>query len=242
MKNTLTIALLAGALLATPALAQDSESKKDAAKRALAAIELPEKAKGLRDSGMGDGEVADALSAVEEAGLPAEDAAELIDAAASSEDGDAWQGNFGSFVKSQVQDGKRGKELAAAIHAEKAARKADKEAQKAAGTWKGNGNKAEKGNGNKAEKGNSDEARVKGKDKAEDGKARGADKAEDAKARGKEEAEDAKARGAEKKTLGQSNSKGPEKKDAASSRGSGSGKGDGNGKGGGNGKGKGKGQ
>ena len=234
MKNTLTIALLAGALLATPALAQDSEPDKAAAKRALAAIELPEKAKGLRDSGMDAGEVADALGAVEEAGLSAEDATALIDAAASSEDGDAWQGNFGSFVKSQVQDGKRGKELAAAIHAEKAARKADKEAQKAAGTWKGNGNKAEKGN--------SDEARGKGKDKAEDGKARGADKAEDGKARGADKVEDGKARGAEKKTLGQGNSKGPQKKDAASSRGSGGGKGDGNGTGGGKGGGKGKGK
>ena len=166
---------LAAALFATPAMAQDDDKKKADAKRALAAIELPEKAKGLRDSGMDDAEVAEALTAAEKAGVSAADTIVIIDAAESAEDGDAWQGNFGSYVKSQVESGKRGKELAEAIHAEKAVRKADKEAQKAAGTWKGKGDK--------------------GAEKAEAGKARGAEKKEAGKAKGAEKKDAASGKG-----------------------------------------------
>jgi hypothetical protein len=183
--------ILAGALLATPVMAQDG--KKDASKRILDAIALPEKAEALRGSGMSADEVRGALDAAEMAGVSATETTELIDAATSSEDGDAWQGNFGSYVKSQLDSGLRGQELAEAIKAEKSVRKADKEAAKAAGTWKG---RSGEGKAKGAEK--AAEAKAKGADKAADAKAKGADKAADAKAKGTEKAAEARAKGADK--------------------------------------------
>lgn len=113
----------------------------DAAQQALAAIALPAKAQALRTSGMSDGEVTSALNATNEAGFDAGQAGELLDAAQSKGDGDVWEGGFGTWVKAQLNDGKRGKVLAEALKKEQTTRKQARDAAKAAGTWKGSGDK-----------------------------------------------------------------------------------------------------
>lgn len=189
--------LAAATLWATPALADHHEEKKAEAaeraeaaaekgaektaeaktlsdedrKRLMSALDLPEKADRLRKSGMADEEVAGALDAVKGAGLDASAANELLDAADSKGNGDAWQGNFGSWVRTQLDEGKRGQDLSEAIRAEREVRKAAKEQAKADGTWKGRGQGKDKAE-EMAGKGKDDEAKGKGKGGDSPGKAR----------------------------------------------------------------------
>jgi|GEM_PF-4183351 len=185
MKTRLWL-LAAAALWATPALAENAGDTTQAgedmgksamakagdagasAKRVMDAVQLPAKASKLRNGGMSNDEVAGALDAAKDAGLTAGDAGMLLDAADAGADGDAWQGNFGSWVKSQLDEGKRGQDLAGAIAAEKDNRKASKEAAKADGSW---------GQAKKAEAGKAADAMGKAADKAADSTSKSAGRA-----------------------------------------------------------------
>ncbi|MEZ4236938.1 MAG: hypothetical protein R3F59_12460 [Myxococcota bacterium] len=82
------------------------------------AIALPGAAQALRERRVGADEVALAVRAARDHGLPAGDAADLLGEGARGERLD----NFGHFVQTQLDAGLRGQALAQAIHEEKARR------------------------------------------------------------------------------------------------------------------------
>jgi hypothetical protein len=107
-------------LLAAAAPAQDSSaSPRD---EILAAAELPRKAQALRDKGVDRAEVRKAIEATKERRLEARERRELLEAAARAVDEHGPVDNFGAFVRTQLDKGLRGRELAAAIRAEHQAR------------------------------------------------------------------------------------------------------------------------
>ena len=120
--STRLLTMLAGALLATPAMAQDGADSQ----RLLDAIELPGKAETVRAAGMSASEVSEALSAAKANGLGATGALGLL--GASSAVGDAFRGSFGAYVSEQLAAGKRGQDLADAILAETTTRRGGAEA------------------------------------------------------------------------------------------------------------------
>jgi len=111
MKWTFTIPATVLALGTTLAIAGPSTDLR-------VATDLPLRAHQLREDGVPNAEVEEAVTAAEDAGLPAAETAEVLAAEVEAEQKHGRIDNFGSFVKSQLKEGKRGKELAAAIHAE----------------------------------------------------------------------------------------------------------------------------
>jgi hypothetical protein len=109
----------------------------------VAASELPAKAQALREAGVKPAEVKAALAAVREADLPADEAGDVLDESTDAVRKNGNVDNFGQFVKSKVEEGLRGKELAEAIHAEHAER----------GMGKGRGKGPPDGKGPDGEKG-----------------------------------------------------------------------------------------
>jgi hypothetical protein len=108
---------------ALPVMAQGG--KEDAAaKRAevLAAIDLPKSAQALRKEGVDKAEVKEALRAAKGKKAKAKDTKALLDESAKAVKENGRIDNFGAFVKSKLNEGLRGRELAAAIHAEHKAR------------------------------------------------------------------------------------------------------------------------
>lgn len=90
---------------------------------ATADLDLPRHAQELRDAGVPADQVREALHAQRDADVKAEDASEALHAEKERIDkGEKPMENFGAFVKGKVAEGVRGKDLAAAIHAEHAAR------------------------------------------------------------------------------------------------------------------------
>ena len=184
-------------------------AEKSARERALDAILLPDQADDLRRGGMKNEEVEEALEVLEEKGATASEARDVLDAGETDGDGDAWEGNFGSWVRTQVEDGKRGKELSEAVRAEKETRREHKRAMKEAGTWTGGGDEDDK-DGGKPEHAGKDGEHGKpehaGKD-GEHGKSGEHGKPENAgKEMGAEKKAAGKEMGAEKKAAGQSKS------------------------------------
>ncbi|MEN8148863.1 MAG: hypothetical protein ABFS86_03515, partial [Planctomycetota bacterium] len=144
--------LLLVAFIALPAMAQDEakDTAKDAAKDAadtakdaveketadtakeeekkakraevLAALDLPKKAKALREKGVDKEELKQALREARKKKMKAKDTKELLEAAEDSVDENGPVDNFGAFVRKKLDEGLRGKELAKAIKAEHKAR------------------------------------------------------------------------------------------------------------------------
>jgi hypothetical protein len=85
------------------------------------AIDLPAKAKAVRARGVPPGEVKRALKAAKDAGLGADEAADLLEAEEESAR-DGTIDNFGDFVQQKLSEGLRGRALAQAIREEHAAR------------------------------------------------------------------------------------------------------------------------
>jgi hypothetical protein len=108
--------------------------------RLLRASRLPAKAEEVRRKGVPSGEVKEALEAAKAKGVKADEMAEVADSASKDVDQHGRIDNFGSFVKSKLNEGLRGRELAAAIHEEHARR------------GMGKGHKADQGKGAKPDK------------------------------------------------------------------------------------------
>lgn len=85
---------------------------------ALRALELPLMTDRLRRQGIPETDIRGLLDATKNAGLPADEATDVVDEAAEAVKDNGPVDNFGAFVKTQLDAGLRGKELAAAIRAE----------------------------------------------------------------------------------------------------------------------------
>ena len=86
----------------------------------LAATRLPVVADSARREGTSDQAVRDVLEAMSKSRLPAHEAVVVLDSARVAHREHGPVDNFGAFVQSQLAEGKRGRELAAAIRAEHA--------------------------------------------------------------------------------------------------------------------------
>jgi hypothetical protein len=187
---TRVIALLSLAGMLAVAVAEDNEKKKDPI---LEAIELPIVAQKLREGGAETKDVAKVLIAERSAGLSAAEASHSLKAMLRASKEHGQLASVGDFVKAQIADGKRGKDLATAITEEYAAKavKADKSGAKDA---KGKGEakaKDAKGKGEAKAK----DAKGKGEAKAKDAKGKGEAKAKEGKGKGEAKAKDAKGKG-----------------------------------------------
>ena len=190
------------------------------------AIQLPTAAHQLRNEGVPDADVVAALSAAEDHGLSAAEATEVLEAEARAGTQHGRIDGFGAFVKTQLDAGKRGKELAAAIHAEHEARGMGK----SRGKGKGKSESQGKGKG----KADGPEAHSHGKGKGKPDHAGGKGKPDHAGRDGGKGKPD---------HAGQGGGNGkPDHAGQGGGKGSGGGKGGGDGKGGGSHKGKGKGR
>ena len=127
-------------VLATPALAQDeAEPAKELTilERAQRAAELIQASQEARSAGIPEEEVKEVLEGARDRGLtPDETEAVLSESTAAVEESGPVD-NFGAFVQARLDDGLRGKELAAAIHEE----------HKLHGKGKGHGKDKGKGKG-----------------------------------------------------------------------------------------------
>ena len=146
----------AGQPAATAPATEDAKAKKE---RLLKATRLPKKAAEVRAKGVPDSDVKEAMRAAKAKGVKAGDMADVTDAQSKSVDEHGPIDNFGAFVKTKLDEGLRGRDLAAAIHAEHAKR----------GKGKGHKpDKADKGKGN--DKGKPDDKKPDDKKPDEKGK------------------------------------------------------------------------
>src|SRR5687767_5788416 len=86
----------------------------------LVAARLPVVADSARREGTANESIRDVLEAMTKSRLPAHEATVILDSARASRREHGPVDNFGAFVQSQLAQGKRGRELAAAIRAEHA--------------------------------------------------------------------------------------------------------------------------
>ncbi len=125
MRNRALIlaAAFAGAVLLVPAATQAQTSEARAAgDRFLAMLGIPMRAEEIRKAGVPDSSVRSVLDILRAKQLPAKDVEEILitERDAAREHGPT--DNFGAFVQSRLDQGLRGRDLAAAIRAEHAAR------------------------------------------------------------------------------------------------------------------------
>lgn len=113
------ISLTAIALAFPPALsAQDGALLE----RVRAALELPVLGTEARESGVPDERVSTTIRDIFRSGVPAADASRILDQEVRTVREGGSTDNFGSYVRSQVDAGLRGRALADAIHREHARR------------------------------------------------------------------------------------------------------------------------
>jgi hypothetical protein len=112
------ISLTAIALAFPPALlAQDSVLE-----RVRAAMQLPVLTSEAREAGVPDERVSITIRDIFGSGVPADDASRILDEEVRAVREGGAKDNFGTYVRSQVEAGLRGRELADAIHREQARR------------------------------------------------------------------------------------------------------------------------
>ncbi|PCC75231.1 hypothetical protein SAMN02745121_04046 [Nannocystis exedens] len=145
--HAFAIGLVAAPMVAhaAPAAIEASESAADRRtpnERILGALTLPLKAQALRKAGVGEGEVKAGLKAAKDKKLPAGDAAEVLDEAAKATRDHGPVDNFGAFVQAKLDAGLRGRDLAAAIREEHAARGKGKGKSEGKGPPEGKGPEA----------------------------------------------------------------------------------------------------
>ena len=128
MRRSMCAVMVATLALSRPALAQA-----DWVRDLLLAAQLPVIALEARNDGIPGSDIGSILEAVRRAGLPAREAAIILDTTRVLHREHGHADNFGAFVQSQLAAGKRGRDLAAAIRAEHAR------------TGKGRGNSAARG-------------------------------------------------------------------------------------------------
>lgn len=90
--------------------------------RLRAAMELPVYTSEAREAGVPDERVNATIRDIFRSGVPADDAAEILDAETRTVREGGSRDNFGAYVRSQVESGVRGRALADAIHREHARR------------------------------------------------------------------------------------------------------------------------
>lgn len=121
IRTFVTVGVLA--LLALPVRAQEETDAPPTPKeRALAAISLPKSARALREQGVDKEEVRKALKEARGRKMNARQAKELLDESKKAVEENGPIDNFGAFVQKKLDEGLRGRDLAAAIRAEHAAR------------------------------------------------------------------------------------------------------------------------
>jgi hypothetical protein len=153
---------LFAAVAATLAFSRPAPAQADWVRDLLLAAQLPIVAMEARNDGVPNNEIALILDAVRRAGLPARDAAGILDTTRILRREYGPTDNFGAFVQSQLAAGRRGRDLAAAIRAEHAR------------MGKGRGNEAARG-GNRGNPGNSANPGNTGRGNAAAGRGRGND-------------------------------------------------------------------
>jgi hypothetical protein len=135
------LVLLTGALLLAPALSAQSTTGAPqtrvptaADSAILRALEFPRIMQRARAAGAADSTLRGMLEIMRTRGLPAHDATAALETEVEILEQGGNKDNFGQFVKSQVESGLRGRELAASIRAERARRGMGPDrAQRAAG-------------------------------------------------------------------------------------------------------------
>lgn len=123
------LVLLTGALLLAPALSAQSTTGAPqtrvptaADSAILRALEFPRIMQRARAAGAADSTLRGMLEIMRTRGLPAHDATAALETEVEILEQGGNKDNFGQFVKSQVEAGLRGRELAASIRAERARR------------------------------------------------------------------------------------------------------------------------
>jgi hypothetical protein len=123
------LVLLAGALLLAPALSAQSPTGAPqtrvptaADSAILRALEFPRIMQRARAAGAADSTLRGMLEIMRTRGLPAHDATAALETEVEILEQGGNKDAFGQFVKSQVESGLRGRELAASIRAERARR------------------------------------------------------------------------------------------------------------------------
>lgn len=154
MRSLWTLIVLAAFVL--PAHAQDPQPSAEASLIA-SMLNLPLAVEAARQAGIPSGSIWDVLDSLRRRRVPAADAEQILRGEVEAVEKGGPRENFGAFVNAQLARGLRGRELAAAIHAE--------HARRGIGQGRGRGSGAEKGRG-------ADDDKGKGKGKAK-GRGRG---------------------------------------------------------------------
>ena len=136
-------------MVATIGFSPQAHAQADWVRDLIAAAQLPVIALEARNEGKPNNDIGSILEAVRRAGLPAREAAIILDTTRVLHREHGHADNFGAFVQSQLAAGKRGRDLAAAIRAEHAR------------TGKGRGNAAARG-GDQGSRGRGDAAAARG--------------------------------------------------------------------------------
>lgn len=152
MRTLLLAAALAGTatVAGAQATAQDSAAQR-VRDKAMAILGIPKRAEEIRQAGVPDKDVQSILDILKQKQLPPEEVEEILIVERDAVREHGPTDNFGAFVQSQLDRGLRGRELAAAIRAEHAAR------------GKGKG-KMKDGPPGQAGRGRPDEAEARGKE------------------------------------------------------------------------------
>lgn len=104
-------------------------------------LRLPKTVDEGRRAGVSDGSIMAVLDSLRRRGVPAADAGQIVQAEVDAVKGGAPRENFGKYVNAMLARGLRGRELAAAIHAEHARRGMGRGHAQGAGANKGRGRK-----------------------------------------------------------------------------------------------------
>ena len=104
-------------------------------------LRLPKTVDEGRRAGIPDGSIMAVLDSLHRRGVPAADAGQIVQAEVDAVKGGAPKENFGKYVNAMLARGLRGRELAAAIHAEHARRGMGRGHAQGAGPGKGRGRK-----------------------------------------------------------------------------------------------------
>ena len=136
--------LIALAALVQPAGAQQTQRSTESSLIA-SILNLPLAVEAARRAGIPSGTIWDVLDSLRRRGVPAADAEQILRGEVEAVESGAPKENFGAFVNAQLARGLRGRELAAAIHAE--------HARRGIGQGRGRGPDAEKGQAGASDKG-----------------------------------------------------------------------------------------
>lgn len=155
----------AALLLAAPSVSAQTTADVEAARERLRAIlNLPTRAAETREAGASDSTVRTILDILRERQTPAAEAEEILTAQRDAVRENGPVDNFGAFVQAQLSNGLRGRELAAAIRAEHAARGKGRAANRGAAGNRADSAADARGNRGKANtRGRADSGRAAGK-------------------------------------------------------------------------------